>query len=120
MIDIGIIITGGVGIVASVISAWTSWFFTRRKYNSEVDLNLVDKMEKSLKFYETLSDDNRKRLEELAARNIKLEEEVQDLRRQVLTLTMNICMDLTCSHRAKEVPKKKKNETTARKKVEKA
>nr|DAI06273.1 MAG TPA: Mid2 like cell wall stress sensor [Crassvirales sp.] len=120
MVDIGIIITGGVGIVASVISAWTSWFFTRRKYNSEVDLNLVDKMEKSLKFYETLSDDNRKRLEDLATSNIKLEEEVQDLRKQVLTLTMNICMDLACIHRMKEVPKKKRNETVAREKVEKA
>ena len=59
MIDIGILITGGVGLLSSVISSWTTWLFARKKYNSEVDLNLVEKMEKSLEFYKSLSDDNR-------------------------------------------------------------
>lgn len=36
-----ILITGGVGILSSIISAWVSWVSARRKYNSEVDNNLI-------------------------------------------------------------------------------
>lgn len=105
MIDLGILITGGVGLITSIVSSWTAWFFARKKYNSEVDLNLVEKMEKSLEFYRNLSDDNRARLEEITERNNELEKEVAELRKQVLNLTMNICMDLTCSNRIKEMTK---------------
>ena len=104
--DISILITGGVGLLTTIISSWTTWFFARRKYNSEVDLNLVEKMEKSLEFYKSLSDDNKNRLEEITERNNELEKEVQELRKQVLNLTMNICMDLTCSHRIRETTRK--------------
>ena len=104
--DISILITGGVGLLTTIISSWTTWFFARRKYNSEVDLNLVEKMEKSLEFYKSLSDDNENRLEEITERNNELEKEVQELRKQVLNLTMNICMDLTCSHRIRETTRK--------------
>ena len=106
MIDLGILITGGVGLITSIVSSWTAWFFARKKYNSEVDLNLVEKMEKSLEFYRNLSDDNRARLEEITERNNELEKEVAELRKQVLNLTMNICMDLTCSNRTKEITKR--------------
>ena len=104
--DISILITGGVGLLTSIISSWTTWFFARKKYNSEADLNLVEKMEKSLEFYKSLSDDNKNRLEEITERNNELEKEVQELRKQVLSLTMNICMDLTCSHRIRETTRK--------------
>ena len=106
IMDISILITGGVGLLTSIISSWTTWFFTRKKYNSEVDLNLVEKMEKSLEFYKSLSDDNKNRLEEITERNNELEKEVQELRKQVLNLTMNICMYLACSHRIRETTRK--------------
>lgn len=106
MIDVDVLITGGVGLITSIVSSWTAWFFARKKYNSEVDLNLVEKMEKSLEFYRSLSDDNRTRLEEITERNNELEKEVQELRKQVLNLTMNICMDLTCAHRVRETVRK--------------
>lgn len=112
VISADILITGGVGLVTSIISSWTTWFLTRKKYNSEVDLNLVEKMEKSLEFYKSLSDDNKIRLEEITERNNELEKEVQELRKQVLNLTMNICMNLTCTHRIREhlIDKNGKNE----------
>lgn len=106
MIDLGILITGCTGLFTTIISSWMSWIFARKKYNSEVDLNLVEKMENSLEFYKSLSDDNRTRLEEITKRNNKLEVEVQELRKQVLSLTMNICMDLTCVHRTRETVRK--------------
>ncbi len=102
-----VLITGLIGLATTVVSSGTSWFFARKKYNSEVDLNLVEKMEKSLEFYKSLSDDNQSRLEEITERNNELDKEVQELRKQVLNLTMNICMDLTCTHRIREYYKEK-------------
>ena len=107
--DVDILTTGGVGLLTSVISSVTTWFLARKKYNSEVDLNLVEKMEKSLEFYTNLSDDNKNRLEIITARNDSLEREVQELRKQVLNLTMNICMDLACRHRIRELVKNNKD-----------
>ena len=110
MIDTSILITGGVGILSTIASSWITWFITRKKYYSEVDHNLIENMENSLEFYKKLSDDNRARLEEMAERNKLLEVEVQELRKQVLNLTMNICMDLTCQHRIKDNLKTIKHE----------
>lgn len=102
MIGTDVLITAAIGAVSSIVSAWTSWFFARKKYNSEVDSNLIENMENSLEFYKTLSDDNRARLDSMMERNQTLERELQELRKQVLNLTLNICMDLTCVHRIRE------------------
>lgn len=99
MIDLGILITGGVGIITTVISGWTSWFFARRKYNSEVDNNLIENMQQSLEFYKKLSDDNKNRLDEVLKRNAELEQEIRDLRKQMFSLMNSICTDLTCQLR---------------------
>lgn len=103
MIDPGILITGGVGIITTVISGWTSWFFARRKYNSEVDNNLIKNMQQSLEFYEKLSDDNEKRLDEVLKRNAELEQEIRDLRKQMFSLMSSICTDLTCQLRKRNL-----------------
>lgn len=97
-----ILVTGGIGLITTIVSGWVSWVFARKKYYSEVDHNLIENMENSLEFYKKLSDDNRARLEEMAERNAALEAELQELRKQVLNLTMNICMDLTCARRIRE------------------
>ena len=73
------LITGGIGLLTTIVSAWASWVFARRKYNSEVDNNLIQNMQESLDFYKKLSDDNRARLEEVLKRNEDLEEEVREL-----------------------------------------
>lgn len=103
MIDLGILITGGVGIITTVISGWTSWFFARRKYNSEVDNNLIKNMQQSLEFYKKLSDDNENRLDEVLKRNAGLEQEIRDLRKQVFSLMSSICTDLTCQLRKRNL-----------------
>lgn len=103
MIDLGILITGGVGIITTVISGWTSWFFARRKYNSEVDNNLIENMQQSLEFYEKLSDDNKNRLDEALKRNAELEQEIRDLRRQMFSLMNSICTDLACQLRKRNL-----------------
>ena len=99
-LDIQVIVTGVVGLITTITSGWVSWLFAKKKYNAEVDTNLIENMQKSLDFYMKLSDDNKARLDEVLEKNKNLEKEVQELRRQVLNLTMNICMNLTCSSRA--------------------
>lgn len=103
MIDLGILITGGVGIITTAISGWTSWFFARRKYNSEVDNNLIENMQQSLEFYRKLSDDNKNRLDEVLERNAELEQEIKDLRKQMFSLMNSICTDLTCQLRKRNL-----------------
>lgn len=103
MIDLGILITGGVGIITTVISGWTSWFFARRKYNSEVDNNLIENMQQSLEFYKKLSDDNESRLNGILKRNAELEQEIRDLRKQMFSLMSSICTDLTCQLRKRNL-----------------
>lgn len=103
MIDLGTLITGGVGIITTVISGWASWFFARRKYNSEVDNNLIENMQQSLEFYEKLSDDNKNRLDEVLKRNAELKREIGDLRKQMFSLMNSICTDLTCQLRKRNL-----------------
>ena len=103
-----ILITGGVGLVSTIVSSCISWVLARKKYNSEVDHNTIENMDDSLNFYTKLSDDNRARLEELTERNRVLEAEIQELRKQVLDLTFNICLDLSCAHRIREQVKRKR------------
>lgn len=63
---VSVIITA---ISSSGITGFFTWFFTRKKYNSEVDSQVIDNMKESLEFYKTLSDDNKARLNEVLAQN---------------------------------------------------
>lgn len=115
MIDTGILVTGLIGILTTIVGSWASWFFARRKYNSEVDNNLIENMQESLNFYKQLSDDNRSRLEEvlkrnaeLQERNKKIEEEINQLRNQMFNMMSQICLDLTCKIRQNELYQRKK------------
>ena len=102
MIETETLLTGGIGLLTTVVSAWASWIFARKKYNSEVDNNLIQNMQESLDFYKKLSDDNRTRLEEVLKRNEDLEEEVRELRTQLFSLMKSICTDLSCQIRRRE------------------
>lgn len=110
-----VIITGILGIITSIISGWVSYFFTRKKYNSEVDLNLIEKMQGSLDFYTKLSEDNKRildetltKLDESEKRNNALENEIREVRNQMFSLMTQICTDLSCSVRKIYIDKTKK------------
>ena len=75
------------GVISTILTGFTSWFFTKKKYNAEVDNNLINNMQESLEFYKALADDNKRRLEEVLLENSDLRKEVADLREQVLKLT---------------------------------
>ena len=118
MIDLGILITGGIGLITTIVSGWTSWFFARKKYNSEVDSNLIDNMKESLSFYEKLSNDNRERLEEVLKRNTELEQEVRELRKQMFNLMSSICTDLSCQLRKRDLNLFNEHVVNSRQKME--
>lgn len=104
-----ILVTGGISAVTATLSAIVTWLLAKKKYNAEVDNNVIENMKQSLEFYERLSDDNKARLTEVLEQNKqviennrKLEEDISDLRKQMLALTTKICLDFTCKHRQTE------------------
>lgn len=108
--DLGVIITAVIGVITSFTSAWISWFFTRKKYSAEVDETVIHNMKESLEFYQKLSNDNRERLEEVLKRNMELEREIADLRKQIFQLMSTICTDLTCQLRKQDLKVFKEHE----------
>ena len=56
-------------ILAPVVTGFASWLMAKKKYNSEVDNNVIENMKKSLEFYKQLSDDNRERLSRILDKN---------------------------------------------------
>ena len=119
MIDYDVLITGGVGLITTIAGSWTSWFFARKKYNSEVDSNLIRNMQESLEFYKQLSDDNRERLEVVLGRNEHLEQEVKKLNERLLNILTTICVDLTCQVRKRDMQLFNNDGISSRPKVEK-
>lgn len=99
-----VLITGVIGLITTIISGWMSWFFARKKYNSEVDNQVINNMKESLSFYKALSDDTKARLSEvleqnremieqndkLMAQNKALDAEVKELKAQIKELSDKI------------------------------
>lgn len=122
--SLAVLITGSIGVVTTIVSGWTSWFFARKKYNSEVDNQVISNMKESLDFYKHLSDDNKERLTQvleqnkeileqnaqLLEQNAKLEHEVASLKEQVKNLTEKM--------KEYEGPKIKKNGARSKKDIQ--
>lgn len=102
MIDIDAIIAGGIGLLTTISSGIISWVLARKKYNTEVDHNYLENLEKGLETYDAIISHNKTEIEFLMKENEELRRELAELRKQVLNLTMNICMDLTCARRMRE------------------
>lgn len=60
-----------------------TWFFTRRKYNSEVDNTLIDNMRESLEFYKSICDDNKARLDQLQAELEQFRTQVNNKQKEI-------------------------------------
>lgn len=93
------IILALVGVGEAIITAIVTFKLTKRKYNSEVDNNLINNMKESLDFYKKLSDDNKKRLDDVLVKNDKLESEIDDLRKQLFSIMSQICTRVMCQER---------------------
>ena len=99
MISEDVLITGGAGLITTIVSGWASWFFARRKYNTEVDSNEIENLKKSLEFYESIVKDNNEKLQfyiDLAEDN---RIEVYRLKGVIHRLLNNSCLDGECIKR---------------------
>lgn len=124
-----IIIIGG--IITNALTGFSSWFFTRRKYNGEVKAKDIANMQDSLEFYKKLSDDNKSRLEDLLESNKelreqnsrledkcdKLEEKLDEMKSEFLKLAEQICLNSQCKIRTKKISLFK-NESKDTKKIQ--
>lgn len=100
------ITTAIITVCTTTIGSLVTWFLARRKYNSEVDNNLIENMSKSLEFYKSICDDTKARLDEilkmnseLEIKNEKLEKEVKELKNQMINFMAQICLNMTCELR---------------------
>lgn len=91
------IIIALIGIIATGCSSFFTWLFAKKKYNAEVDHQVVENMQQSLDFYIKLSEDNSKRLDEYR-------KEITELQTQVLYLKRNICFKEYCTEREDIAP----------------
>ena len=78
------------GAISTLVSSFCTWFFTKRKYNAEVDTNLITNMQESLEFYKALADDNKQRLDEVLQENADLRRQVAELREIVDNLNATL------------------------------
>lgn len=125
MFNTEIIILIITNIVAPIITGTITWLQAKKKYNVEVDSNLINNMKESLDFYKQVCDDQKERVQDLIKRNDeslqrqqKLEEEVADLRKQLNTVLLSICTDLTCKRRIVDnilIDNRYSDETTTKK-----
>ena len=84
-------------ILAPIITGFASWLMAKKKYYSEVDSTVIANMKESLEFYKQLSDDTMERLDDALSRlnnalkrNDELEHKVNDLQKQIMTLSMMV------------------------------
>lgn len=107
------IITALVGTGSAAISSFVTWLLSRRQQNADIDNTVIEGMQKSLEFYEKLSDDTKKRLEEAVEErimlNAKIEQqgkELADLKSEMLKLSISICYNMSCEIRKTAKTKK--------------
>ncbi len=82
--------TAIISIITAFASAFTTYFFTRKKYNSEVDNNNIQNMTESLEFYTTLSNDNTERLKKTLEDYEKLSKQCEQILKENNNLRLEI------------------------------
>ena len=105
------IITALVTLFCSTVSGAVTFFFTKRKYNTEVDSQQIQNMDASFDVYrkmmeEALSSQKRtmentieaqdKKIDMLQRENDSLKAQVSQLQMQMLNILGSICLDSTC------------------------
>lgn len=92
-------ITAIIGTLTTIISAYVSHIVTKRKYNAEVDNTQIHNMSEALTFYKDLCDDNRERLNVLSLTIKDQENEIKQIKLDMLKLQKQICSTPNCKLR---------------------
>lgn len=92
-----------VGLFCSALSSGFTFFLTKRKYNTEVDSQLIKNMRDSFDVHKQMMDEifktQNKKLEMLEKENNDLRQQVSQLQMQMINILGSICLDTTCKIR---------------------
>ena len=97
--DLGVIITAGIGIVVTFCSSLVTWIFSRKKYNAEVDSNTIQNLSSSIEVYKIIVSDLEKKIDSYIQVSEENRLEVIRLKGIVYRLINKICLDHKCSVR---------------------
>lgn len=82
------VVAGG---VASFITGFCAWFFTRKQYEENVNAQRVQNFDATIdaykKMYEDMVNDLKEQVSDLKTENNALRDELSETRKQVITLT---------------------------------
>lgn len=97
--NFGVIITALLGVVTSFCTSFTTWFFTRRKYNAQVDSATLENIEASLKLYQNIVRDLGKKLDLYGKIIDKNRGELLRIKNVVINMMGKICTVESCKNR---------------------
>lgn len=97
--DLGVLITAGIGTVTTFCSALFTFLFTRRKYNAEVDGTQIANMKASLDIYQDMVKDLGRKLDLYSKIVDKNKSEVIRLKSVVIKMIGKICTIESCKNR---------------------
>ena len=97
--DLGVLITAGIGIVTTFCSALFTFLFSKKKYNAEVDSTQISNMQASLDIYQDMVKDLVKKLELYSKIVDKNKAEVMRLTSVVIKMIGKICTIESCKNR---------------------
>ena len=75
--DFDVIITGGVGIITTIVGSWSSWIFARKKYNAEVDSTKIENLAKIIDVQNEQIKNLQERLDNSLERNLDIQKKIK-------------------------------------------
>ena len=97
--DLGVLITAGIGIVTTLCSAFFTFIFSKKKYNAEVDSTQIANMKASLDIYQDMVKDLGRKLDLYSKIVDKNKSEVIRLKSVVIKMIGKICTIESCKNR---------------------
>ena len=97
--DLGVLITAGIGIVTTFCSAFFTFIFSKKKYNAEVDSTQIANMKASLDIYQDMVKDLGRKLDLYSKIVDKNKSEVIRLKSVVIKMIGKICTVESCKNR---------------------
>lgn len=97
--DLGVLITAGIGIVTTFCSGFFTFLFSKKKYNAEVDGTQIANMQASLNIYQDMVKDLGRKLDLYSKIVDKNKSEVIRLKSAVIKMIGKICTVEPCKNR---------------------
>ena len=97
--NIDVIITAIIGVCTTAASSLITWLFSKRKYNAEVDNNVISNLQQSVETYKIIVNDLNERLDfyiKLAEDN---KNEMFKVKNVLYSVINKSCTDASCTKR---------------------